>query len=103
MFRRLPDLAGANGPAPVTVTLDGDTVRCFSGDTVAVALLLSGCPACRSTPVSGAARGPFCLMGVCYDCLVTIDGVPNQQACVTPVRQGMVIAWQDGPREVGSC
>jgi NADH dehydrogenase/NADH:ubiquinone oxidoreductase subunit G len=36
------------------------------------------------------------MMGVCFDCLVEIDGVPNQQACLTAVREGMVIRWQDG-------
>jgi NADH dehydrogenase/NADH:ubiquinone oxidoreductase subunit G len=36
------------------------------------------------------------MMGVCFDCLVEVDGAPNRQACLTPVREGMVIRRQDG-------
>jgi D-hydroxyproline dehydrogenase subunit gamma len=45
----------------------------------------------RTTPVSGAQRGPFCMMGVCFDCLVEIDEQPNCQACTTRVAPGMRI------------
>ena len=38
---------------------------------------------------SGAPRGPFCGMGVCFDCLVTVDGRPSQRACLTKVAAGM--------------
>ena len=41
-------------------------------------------------------RGVYCGMGVCFDCLVVVDGVPNTRACVTWVREGMVVARQDG-------
>jgi succinate dehydrogenase/fumarate reductase-like Fe-S protein len=69
---------------------------------VAAALFAAGVQACRDTAVSGAARGPFCMMGVCYDCLVRIDGRPNQQACMTPVRDGMTVQRQLGAREVAA-
>lgn len=93
MFARLPD-----GTAEVfVVTVDGATLEARAGDTVAAALLASGRPASRETPVSGAPRGPFCMMGVCFDCLVVIDGVPNQQACMVAVAPGMRIETQRGP------
>ena len=60
------------------------------GDTVAAALLASGRWTFRRDQ-DGAARGPFCLMGVCQECLVEIDGVPNRRACLLPVAQGMRI------------
>ena len=63
--------------------------RARTGDTVAAALLAAGIDHCRTTPVSGAPRAPYCLMGVCFDCLVTIDGVGSRQACLVPVREGM--------------
>lgn len=63
---------------------------------VAAALLANGMSACRASAVSGASRGPFCMMGVCFDCLVEIDGVPNVQACMTPVRDGMQIRAMNG-------
>jgi hypothetical protein len=67
---------------------------------VAAALLATGRAACRTTPVSGAARAPFCMMGVCFDCLVEIDGLPNRQGCMTPVQDGMRIHRMAGARQL---
>ena len=92
MFARLPDTTGAR----VAISIDGETVDARAGDTVAAALLAAGRLACRSTPVTGAPRGPFCMMGVCFDCLVTIDDVPNQQACLVTVVPGTRIRTQHG-------
>ena len=52
-------------------------------------------PPARTTP-TGEPRGIFCGMGVCFDCLVVVDGIPNTRACVTWAREGMVVARQDG-------
>jgi sarcosine oxidase subunit alpha len=49
----------------------------------------------------GAPRAPYCLMGVCFDCLVTIDGVGSRQACLVPVQRGMNVETQQGRREAG--
>jgi predicted molibdopterin-dependent oxidoreductase YjgC len=92
---RLPLGPGlARGPA-VTVTLDGRAVTAHEGETVATALLAEGSPATRTT-VTGEPRGIFCGMGVCFDCLVVVDGVPNTRACMTPVAEGMAIRRQEG-------
>lgn len=97
MFRRLqPD-----APPRVTFTIAGRSVEAVEGETVAAALLAAGFEYCRVTPVSGAPRAPYCMMGVCFDCLVTIDGLGNRQACLTEVRNGMVVEIQDGKRELG--
>jgi len=96
MFRRLSDA----GPR-VTLTVDGRPVHARGGDTVAAALLSAGIDHCRTTPVTGAPRAPYCLMGVCFDCLVTIDGVGSRQACLVPVREGMTVETQIGKREAG--
>jgi predicted molibdopterin-dependent oxidoreductase YjgC len=100
MFKRLPEAEMALGQGAVSIRLDGTEVMCRDGDTVAAAFLASGWDACRETAVGSVPRGPFCMMGVCYDCLVTIDGRPNQQACMTPVRTGMVVERQLGARKV---
>jgi predicted molibdopterin-dependent oxidoreductase YjgC len=84
MFSRLPD-----DRQVVTVVVDGTPVAARAGDTVAAALLGAGVHAFRATPVSGAPRGPFCMMGACFDCVVTIDGRHNVQACLTRVADGM--------------
>jgi sarcosine oxidase subunit alpha len=98
MFRRLPDAAA--GAGTITVTIDGALVRVRADDTVAAALLAASDAPCRTTPIGGAPRAPYCMMGVCFDCLVVIDGVGNRQACLTPVRDGMVVERQHGRREV---
>ena len=97
MYQRLPDVAEKT----VTITVDGTPVRANAGDTVAAALLAAGYDHCRTTPVSGARRAPYCMMGVCFDCLVTIDGVGNRQGCLVRVRDGMTVALQRGTREAG--
>lgn len=102
MFRRLPDADADMRAAPVTIVIGERRVECRVGDTVASALFAAGELECRDTPVRGVPRGPFCMMGVCYDCLVTIDGKPNQQGCMTVVRAGMRIERQAGARAVSS-
>ncbi len=96
MFRRLSD----PDAAMVSFSIDGQAVRARPGDSVAAALLASGRLVSRTTPVSGAPRGPYCLMGVCFECLVTIDDIGNRQACHEPVREGMRVETQQGRREV---
>ena len=95
MFKRLAE----KGPA-ISITVDGRKLSARAGDTVAAALLAAGIDHCRTTPVTGAPRAPYCLMGVCFDCLVTIDGVGNRQGCLVRVREGMKVELQRGKREV---
>jgi len=96
MFKRLVEQS-----ALVAITVDGKSVSARAGDTVAAAMLAAGIDHCRTTPVTGAARAPYCLMGVCFDCLVTVDGVGSRQGCLMPVRQGMTVETQLGKREAG--
>jgi predicted molibdopterin-dependent oxidoreductase YjgC len=70
-----------------------------AGETVAAAILASGIQSCRTTPLSGEPRAPFCMMGVCFECLMEIDGTPNRQTCQIPVQQGMKIRRQLGRGE----
>ena len=98
MFRRSQPEAEA---ATVTLVIDGTSVRARPGDTVAAVMLAAGVSHCRTTPVSGAPRAPYCMMGVCFDCLVTIDGVGNRQGCLVRVRDGMQVEIQLGKRELG--
>ena len=98
MFKRLPEAAGQT----VRLTVDGRAMEARSSDSVAAALLAAGIDVCRTTPVSGAPRGPYCMMGVCFDCLVTVDGVGNRQGCLVRVAEGMALATQHGKRELGA-
>lgn len=98
MFRRLPDRSGG---ATLTVTIDGERHAARAGDTVAAVLLTTGAAATRVSPVSGAPRAPYCMMGVCFECLVTVDGVGNRQGCLVEVKDGMRIETQKARREAG--
>ena len=80
----------------VAITVDGEKVEARAGESVAAAVLAHADGATRTPPVSGAPRAPYCMMGVCFECLVEIDGVPNRQACLVPVAEGMVVRRQDG-------
>ena len=94
MFRRLtpPDQV-------VVIDFEGTDVAAAAGDTVACALLAAGVDGFRTTPVSGSRRAPHCLIGQCFDCLVRIDGVPGQRACLLPVSPGMRVERMSGVPE----
>lgn len=94
MFRKLPDAEADS----VTVVIDGEPARVPPSFTAAAAVLLKGGIA-RTTPVSGSPRTPYCMMGVCFDCLMEIDGVANRQGCLVPVAEGMRINPQRGARK----
>jgi len=94
MFRARPDAR----PVTVEVLVDGTPVLVPEGASAAAAVLLAGLPSIRETPVTGSPRAPLCLMGVCFDCLADIDGVPNRQSCMVTVTPGMRIARQQGAR-----
>jgi aerobic-type carbon monoxide dehydrogenase small subunit (CoxS/CutS family) len=79
----------------LTIMVDGVPLQAYLGETIAGALLANGQRAWRRTE-SGEPRGLFCGMGICFDCLVTVDGVPNVRACITPVIEGMVVETE-GP------
>ena len=73
----------------VTVELDGTPIVATAGQSVGAALTDAGVRSWRSTRHHGRPRGLFCGIGICFDCLITVDGVPNQRACLVPVRPGM--------------
>ena len=75
--------------ALVTITFEGEAIQVEEGTTVAAAVLDRAGGETRTTARKHDGRGPYCHMGVCYECLMEIDGVPNQQSCLIPVREGM--------------
>ena len=93
MFKRLHE----NSENSVTINFNGESFEVPAGETVAAAILTSCNPGfTRTTSISNSPRAPFCLMGVCYECLMIIDGLSNQRACKIQVEQGMVIQSQQG-------
>lgn len=75
---------------------DGRDVAFTDGQTVAAALTGAGIYSWRTTRRQARPRGIFCGIGVCYDCLITIGGVPNQRACLVLASPGMAVTSQQG-------
>lgn len=96
MFRRLHE----PGEQSVSVDFEGEIINVGAGETVAAAILAAGAEHSRTSPVTGAPRLPYCMMGACYDCLVEINGIPNRQACMVRVENGMKIRRQEGKRRL---
>lgn len=95
MFKTAPRL-DPGGPT-VRFHFEGRDLQAREGITLAAALLANGETNFRESVVSGAPRGPFCMMGACFECLVVVDGKPGRQACMTQVAQGMVVHRQRRP------
>lgn len=84
----------------VSLTFNEQSLTVPAGISVAAALLMSGVSRFRATPVSESPRAPYCMMGVCFECLVEIDGVPNRQSCLIEAADGMRIHSQEGARDL---
>jgi len=74
---------------PITLSFDGGPIPAFVGDSVGAALARAGVRSWRTTRRTGRPRGLFCGIGICHDCLLTVDGSPNQRACLVPAVDGM--------------
>ena len=79
----------------IQVEVNGTHVRAFEGETVAALFAAENLSAMRTTQ-EGEPRGMYCGMGVCFDCLVVINDIPNTRACMTWLQEGMKISTQTG-------
>jgi D-hydroxyproline dehydrogenase subunit gamma len=95
LFRPL----NAGSKKTIVIEFNGQPLDVPAGVTVAAALLAGGVSRFRSTPVSAAPRAPYCMMGVCFECLMEIDGVASRQTCLVEVKEGMKIRTQEGARD----
>lgn len=97
MFKNVLERWGR--PSDMTVLVNGVETPAWDGETVA-SVLLRVPDASRRSPVSGTPRLPYCQMGVCFECLAIVDGIASTQGCLVPVRPGMQIESQLGPRDI---
>jgi len=96
-FRRPEELLPATTPdPPIGFTFDGAPFSALPGQTVAAALLAGGVRSWRTTRVTGRPRGLFCGIGVCFDCLATVNGEPGVRACLALVAEGDEVRTQRG-------
>lgn len=89
---RIPNLDRGD---PITISVNGTPVTAYPGESIAAALLAAGIRILRSTGRSmrrtepgNAPRGLFCGMGICFDCRVTVNGVPKVRSCLAEVQPG---------------
>ena len=97
MFKRIQSI-----DKPVNFQFENRDIIAQADDSVAAALLGADVIVFREQSGSGTHRGPFCMIGNCFDCLVEIDGEPNRQACQEKVRGGMQVRKQLGLRKMGT-
>ena len=81
-------------PEEFDIEVDGRTIPARRGQTIAAAILASGVRTFRKTR-KHAPRGPYCGIGLCYECRMTVDGVPNVRTCVAFVKPGSKVSTQD--------
>lgn len=93
--RRLPADENISRGEQVSILVNGKEITGYLGESVATVLLSQEIYAMRTT-VEGQPRGIFCGMGVCFDCLVVVDGEPNTRACMTWIKDGMDVRTQTG-------
>jgi predicted molibdopterin-dependent oxidoreductase YjgC len=95
-----PVISEVRSTRTVSLSFNDQALEVPAGISVAAALLMSGIHRFRATPVSESPRAPYCMMGVCFECLVEIDGAPNRQSCLIEVGDGMRIRSQEGARDL---
>ena len=75
----------------LSITVDGTSLEVQAGMTVAAALMSAGKTSFRVSPRVAQPRGLYCGMGVCFECLIRIDGKAQVRSCLVEVRDGMVV------------
>jgi predicted molibdopterin-dependent oxidoreductase YjgC len=91
-----PILGIEEGKNMVKISIDGKEIWAREGEMIAAALLANGIRIHRYTVKNKEARGIFCGIGQCTDCVMVVNGKPNIRTCVTPVEEGMVVETQVG-------
>lgn len=91
MFKRLTPVT-----APVTLEFEGQAITAQAGESLAAALLAAGVTRFRHAAEDGSQRGPLCMIGNCFECLVWIEGLGSRQACRERVREGLRLRAHPG-------
>ena len=84
----------------VTIDFEGVQIEVLGAELISSSIHQAETDYTRTSAISGVHRAPYCQMGICFECLMEIDGVPNRQACMIEVREGMKVRRQYGARGV---
>jgi hypothetical protein len=96
MFRKLPEFPGG----VLIIYIDGQPVEAGPGESVAAVLLRQEKPWSRLTPDTRTRRAPYCMMGVCFECVADLEGGRSIQTCLVPAREGLRIVRRRGQRSL---
>lgn len=80
----------------IEIIVNGKPVKAYEGESVAAAILATGKRSLRTTSKVHEPRGLYCAIGICFECVMTIDNIPNTRTCQAFVRNGMIIETQQG-------
>jgi len=75
----------------VTLCVNGREIPAYKGETLLAALIAAGYKSLKHSPLQGESRGALCGMGVCFECIVSVNGVPNIRSCMTEVEDNMKV------------
>ncbi len=75
----------------INIIIDDKSYTAEAGENLAAFMLRHELTPFREHPVDQTKRAPHCMMGICFECLVEVDGVPSVQACLTSLKEGMSI------------
>ena len=84
----------------IRFTFDGVPMTARDDQSIAAALIDGGILSWRTTRFGDRPRGLFCGIGVCFDCLVLVNGEPNVRACISVVEPGDDVRTQVGDGHV---
>lgn len=85
-------------PKPLRITVDGTRIEGLQGQSIAGVLLAHGATEWRTT-TAGRRRGVFCGIGVCFDCIATVNGESDVRLCLRRANDGDTVTTQDDTRE----
>ncbi len=88
-------IKGIERKEQVEIIVNGKKISAYRGETLAAALWAAGYKRFGGKALKGRYNSPFCGMGVCFECLVTVNGVPNIRSCMTLVEEGMEVEFDD--------
>ena len=75
----------------VKVSVNGNEILAYKGETLLAALTAAGYKGLKKSPVKKEPRGGLCGMGVCFECIVTVNGIPNTRSCMIEVEDNMKV------------
>jgi predicted molibdopterin-dependent oxidoreductase YjgC len=79
----------------IKITVNGSEITAYKGETLLAALMAAGFKQTKKSPLKKQPRGALCGMGVCFECIVTVNGEPNIRSCMTEVENNMTVEFDD--------